>query len=87
MSGFHFGQVEGFKVKPVIALLAEAGPVMVKTGEVATTLPDKKRVSEFAQFAKILHPRLSRGRKTWPSGQKGTRRSRFLPATTKAFAE
>jgi hypothetical protein len=52
MSGFHFAKAEGFKVKPVIALFEEAGPVTVKTGEVATILPDKGRAAEFTKFAK-----------------------------------
>jgi hypothetical protein len=56
MSGFHFAEAKNFKIKPVIALLKEKGPVSAKTGKLVTTLPDKGRaapVGEFAQGCKL----------------------------------
>jgi hypothetical protein len=52
MSGFHFAEAKNFKVKPVIALLNEKGPVTAKTGKLVTTLPDKGRADQAAEFAK-----------------------------------
>ena len=51
MSGFHFAVAENFKIKPVIALLKEKGEITVKTGGVATELPEKGRSAELANFA------------------------------------
>jgi hypothetical protein len=53
MSGFHFAEAAGFKIKPVIALLEGNGPVKVTTGKVVTTLPEKGRAAELANFSKI----------------------------------
>ena len=56
MSGFHFAEAKNFKIKPVIALLKEKGPVTAKTGKLVTSLPDKGRaapVGEFAQGCKL----------------------------------
>jgi hypothetical protein len=56
MSGFHFAEAKGFKVKPVVAVLQQKGPVSAKTGELVTTLPEKGRaagVAEFAQACKL----------------------------------
>lgn len=52
MSGFHFAEAKGFKIKPLIALLKEKGPVTAKTGKLVTTLPDKGRAKPAAEFAK-----------------------------------
>jgi hypothetical protein len=56
MSGFHFAEAKNFKIKPVVALLKEKGPVTAKTGKLVTDLPDKDRaapVGEFAQGCKL----------------------------------
>ncbi len=52
MSGFLFAEAKGLKIKPVLALLREKGPVTVKTGSVLTTLPDDGRSKATAEFAK-----------------------------------
>lgn len=52
MSGFHFANAKTFKIKPLIALLKEKGPVTAKTGKLVTTLPDKGRAGPAAEFAK-----------------------------------
>ena len=56
MSGFHFAEAKDFKIKPVIALLREKGPLTARTGELVTTMPEKGRaaaVEEFAQACKL----------------------------------
>ena len=52
MSGFVFGVVKKFAVKPVVAVLGGAGPTLVKMGKNELTLPDKGRADELAKFAK-----------------------------------
>lgn len=52
MSGFHFANAKKFKIKPVIALLKQTGPVTAKTGKVVETLPEKGRAAEVSAFAK-----------------------------------
>jgi hypothetical protein len=52
MSGFHFAEAKGFKIKPVIALLQGKGPVTAKTGKLVTALTDKGRAEPAAEFAK-----------------------------------
>jgi hypothetical protein len=52
MSGFLFAEAKGLKVKPVLALFQEKGPVTVKSGSVLTTLPDDGRSKATAEFAK-----------------------------------
>jgi hypothetical protein len=52
MSGFLFAEAKAFKIKPILALLEEKGPVTVKTGGVLTTLPDDGRFKATAEFAK-----------------------------------
>ena len=52
MSGFHFAEAAGFKIKPVIALLEAKGDATVTTGKVVTTLPDERRATELANFTK-----------------------------------
>jgi len=52
MSGFHFAETAGFNIKPLIAVLREKGPVMVKTGDVVTTLPEAGRGKAVGKFAK-----------------------------------
>jgi hypothetical protein len=46
MSGFHFAEANGFKIKPVIALLKE-------NGNVVEVLPEKGRAAELSAFAKV----------------------------------
>jgi hypothetical protein len=53
MSGFHFAEARRFKIKPVIALLKEKGPVTVKTGGIVSSLPEKGRAAELSAFAKV----------------------------------
>ncbi len=52
MSGFLLAEAKGFKIKPILALLEEKGPVTVKTGGILTTLPDDGRFKATAEFAK-----------------------------------
>jgi hypothetical protein len=52
MSGFHLAEAKNFKIKPVIALLKEKGPVTAKTGKLVTTLPDEGRAEPVSEFAK-----------------------------------
>lgn len=52
MSGFLFAEAKGFKIKPILALLEEKGPITVKTGNVLTTLPDGGRDKATRKFAK-----------------------------------
>jgi hypothetical protein len=52
MSGFHFAEAKNFKIKPVIALLKEKGPVTARTGKLVTTLPDEGRATAVSEFAK-----------------------------------
>jgi hypothetical protein len=52
MSGFHFAEAKGFKIKPVIALLQEKGPITAKTGKVVSALPEKGRAAKLSEFAK-----------------------------------
>ncbi|HEX2449114.1 MAG TPA: hypothetical protein VHK26_13195 [Methyloceanibacter sp.] len=52
MSGFHFAEAKGFKIKPVIALLKEKESITAKTGKLVTDLPDKGRAAPAAEFAK-----------------------------------
>jgi hypothetical protein len=53
MSGFHFAEARGFKIKPVIALLKAKGAVAVKSGNVVVSLPEKGRAAELSAFAKV----------------------------------
>jgi len=53
MSGFHFAEAEGFKIKPVMALLKQKGAVTVKTGSIVSSLPEKGRAAELSAFAKV----------------------------------
>lgn len=53
MSGFHFAEAKGFKIKPVIALLKEKGGVKVKSGNVVEVLAEKGRAAELSAFAKV----------------------------------
>jgi hypothetical protein len=52
MSGFHFAEAKGFKIKPVIALLKGKGPVTATTGKVVSTMSEKGRDKALAAFAK-----------------------------------
>jgi hypothetical protein len=52
MSGFHFAEAKGFKIKPLIALLQEKGPVTAKAGKIVSVLPEKGRASHLSEFAK-----------------------------------
>jgi hypothetical protein len=52
MSGFHFAEATGFKIKPVIALLGGKDDATVTTGKVVTALPEKGRAAELEKFAK-----------------------------------
>jgi hypothetical protein len=52
MSGFLFAEAEGFKIKPVLAVLGEKGPIAVKPGNVVNPLPEAGRGSAAAKFAK-----------------------------------
>lgn len=51
MSGFHFAEAKDFKIKHVIEVLKEVGPVTAKTGELVTALPEKGRAAGVAEFA------------------------------------
>jgi hypothetical protein len=51
MSGFHFAEAKNFKIKPVIALLKERGPVTAKTGKLVSSLPEKGRFAAVSAFA------------------------------------
>jgi hypothetical protein len=55
MSGFHFAEAAGFKIKPVIELLKTKDAVKVTTGKVVSSLPEKGRAAELANFAKVCH--------------------------------
>ena len=52
MSGFHFAEAKGFKIKPLIALLQEKGPISAKAGKVVSVLPEKGRAAQLSEFAK-----------------------------------
>ena len=52
MSGFIFAEAIQFPVKPIIKVLKAKGPVTIKTGKTVTTLPEKGRAAELAEFAK-----------------------------------
>jgi hypothetical protein len=52
MSGFVFGVAKKIAVKPVVAVLESAGPVMAKMGKVTVTLPETGRAEAVSEFAK-----------------------------------
>jgi len=52
MSGFHFAEAKGFKIKPLIALLQEKGPITAKAGKIVSVLPEKGRAVQLSAFAK-----------------------------------
>jgi len=52
MSGFHFAEAKGFKIKPLIALLKEKGPITAKAGKIVSVLPEKGRAAQLSEFAK-----------------------------------
>ncbi len=52
MSGFHFAEAKGLKIKPLIALLREKGPVPAKAGKIVSVLPEKGRAVHLSEFAK-----------------------------------
>lgn len=52
MSGFVFGVAKKIAVKPVVAVLENAGPVMAKMGKVTVTLPETGRAEAVSEFAK-----------------------------------
>ncbi len=55
-SGVTFGEASDIKVKPVLAVLREKGPVTIKMGETSATLTEQGRaeaVETFAQDCKL----------------------------------
>jgi hypothetical protein len=52
MSGIHFVEAKGFKIKPLIALLQEKGPITAKAGKLVSVLPEKGRAAQLSEFAK-----------------------------------
>ncbi|HLO23990.1 MAG TPA: hypothetical protein VK193_11275 [Methyloceanibacter sp.] len=50
-SGSIFGEASDIKVKPVLAVLREKGPVTVKMGETSATLAEQGRADAVEQFA------------------------------------
>jgi hypothetical protein len=50
-SGEVFGEASDIKVKPVLAVLREKGPVTVKIGEMSATLAEQGRAEAVEQFA------------------------------------
>ncbi len=52
MSGYHFAEAKGFKIKPLIALFHEKGPVTAKAGKIVSVLPEKGRDAQLSAFAK-----------------------------------
>jgi len=52
MSGFVFGVAKKIAVRPVVAVLESAGPVMAKMGKVTVTLPETGRAEAVSEFAK-----------------------------------
>ena len=53
MSGFVFGVAKKIAVKPVIAVLENAGPAIAKMGNVTVTLPEPGRAEAVSEFAKV----------------------------------
>lgn len=51
MSGYVFGLAEKFAVKPVITVLQESGPGVVKMNKTSVNLPEKGRAEAVTQFA------------------------------------
>jgi hypothetical protein len=51
MSGYVFGIAEKFAVKPVITVLQESGPGVVKMNKTSVNLPEKGRAEAVTQFA------------------------------------
>jgi hypothetical protein len=52
MSGFVFGVAKKFAIKPVVAVLAGAGPAVIEMSKVTVTLPEKGRAEAVSEFAK-----------------------------------
>jgi len=52
MSGFVFGVAKKFAVKPVVAVLAGAGPTVIEMSKVTVTMPEKGRAEAVSEFAK-----------------------------------
>jgi hypothetical protein len=50
-NGEVFGEASDIKVKPVLAVLREKGPVTVKIGEMTATLAEQGRAEAVEQFA------------------------------------
>lgn len=50
-SGSIFGEASDIKVKPVLAVLREKGPVTVKMGETSATLAEQGRAEAVEEFA------------------------------------
>ncbi len=68
MSGIHFVEAKGFKIKPLIALLQEKGPITAKAGKLVSVLPERGGP---LSFPSLLRPASStkQGRRQVPSPQ------------------
>jgi hypothetical protein len=52
MTGFHFAEAKGLKVKPVVEVFKGKGAATIRTGTLTTLLPETGRAAALAEFAR-----------------------------------